>query len=101
MSNYEQKIATVLRLRPAQVAATIELLDAGNTLPFVARYRKEATGGLGEEQLRGLSELLAELVKIDPRSVGVGLYQHDVSQKWKARHTPGFLAILNSPPYSA
>jgi transcriptional accessory protein Tex/SPT6 len=38
-------------------------------------------GGLDEEQLRHLSDLLAGLVKIDPKSIGVGLYQHDVSQK--------------------
>jgi uncharacterized protein len=67
MPNHEQKIATALHLRPAQVAATIELLDAGNTLPFVARYRKEVTGGLDEEQLRSLSELLARLRALDER----------------------------------
>ena len=44
-----QKIATQLNIRQAQATAAIELLDAGNTLPFIARYRKEATGGLDEE----------------------------------------------------
>ncbi len=43
---YAETIATGLRLRPTQVAATIELLDAGNTIPFIARYRKERTAGL-------------------------------------------------------
>ncbi|MDY6874675.1 MAG: Tex family protein [Chloroflexota bacterium] len=65
--NYTQRISTQLNLRPAQVAATIELLDAGNTLPFIARYRKEMTSGLDEEQLRQLSTLLARLQALDKR----------------------------------
>lgn len=44
-------IASQLNIRPNQVAATIELLDDGNTLPFIARYRKEATGGLDEVKI--------------------------------------------------
>ena len=39
-------ISSELKVKPSQVAATIELLDGGNTLPFIARYRKEATGRL-------------------------------------------------------
>ncbi len=65
--NYAQRITTQLNLRPEQVTATIELFDAGNTLPFVARYRKEMTGGLDEEQLRQLSTLLARLRALDKR----------------------------------
>ena len=41
-----QKIATELALKPQQVNATISLLDEGSTVPFISRYRKEATGGL-------------------------------------------------------
>ena len=67
MTNHTQQIATQLNLRPEQVTATIELLDAGNTLPFIARYRKEVTGGLDEEQIRQLSALLARLRKLDER----------------------------------
>jgi protein Tex len=66
MSHPEQ-IARQLNLKPAQITAVIELLDAGNTLPFVARYRKEATGGLDEEQLRQISETLARLRNLDER----------------------------------
>src|SRR5512145_29469 len=66
-SNHAQKIAAQLNVRPAQVVSTIELLDAGNTLPFIARYRKEATGGLDEEQIRQLSELLEKLRALDER----------------------------------
>lgn len=67
MDNHTRQIAAQLNLRPDQVAATIELLDAGNTLPFIARYRKEATGGLDEEQIRQLSALLSKLRKLDER----------------------------------
>ncbi|MDQ3249660.1 MAG: RNA-binding transcriptional accessory protein, partial [Chloroflexota bacterium] len=65
--NYAQLIANQTNIRPAQIAATIDLLDAGNTLPFIARYRKEATGGLDEEQLRIIISLLDSLRKLDER----------------------------------
>ena len=53
------RIAPVVRAKQHQVAAAVALFDAGNTMPFVARYRKEATGGLDEVQLAGISEQLA------------------------------------------
>jgi len=65
--NHTQQIATQLNLRSEQVAAAIELLDGGNTLPFIARYRKEVTGGLDEEQIRQLGKLLARLRTLDER----------------------------------
>ena len=65
--NYSQEIARQLSIRPEQSAATIELLDSGNTIPFIARYRKEATHNLDEEQLRQLSELLEKLRQLDER----------------------------------
>lgn len=49
-------IARELGIRPAQVAATAKLLDEGNTVPFIARYRKEVTGELDEEQIRSVEE---------------------------------------------
>jgi len=60
-------IATQLTLRREQVAATIELLDADNTIPFIARYRKERTGGLDEEQLRHIASALDRLKTLDDR----------------------------------
>ncbi len=66
-SNYDQKLAAQLGLRPAQVASTIELLDGGNTLPFIARYRKEITGGLDEDQIRQLLESVTRLRAVDER----------------------------------
>lgn len=65
--SYDQKIAARLNLRPASVAATIELLDAGNTLPFIARYRKEMTGSLDETQIASLTELLDQFRALDER----------------------------------
>ncbi|MBB6413037.1 Tex family protein [Mesorhizobium sangaii] len=60
-------IATEITARPEQAAAAIELLDEGATVPFVARYRKEVTGGLDDTQLRLLSERLAYLRELDAR----------------------------------
>ena len=45
-------IATHLNVKPTQVSAAIQLLDEGNTIPFIARYRKEMTGSLDDEQVR-------------------------------------------------
>ena len=59
-------LAQELTLQPRQVASTLALFAEGNTLPFVARYRKEATGGLDETQLRAIqerSEYLSELAE--------------------------------------
>jgi len=60
-------IATEIGARPEQAAAAIGLLDEGATVPFVARYRKEVTGGLDDTQLRDLSERLAYLRELDAR----------------------------------
>ena len=54
-------IARELKLRPKQVEATMELLDGGNTVPFISRYRKEATGELDEEQVRTIEERMTYL----------------------------------------
>jgi uncharacterized protein len=67
MQEYAGKIAAQLTIRTPQVAATIELLDGGNTIPFIARYRKEVTGGLDEEQLRAIQSQLEALRKLDER----------------------------------
>jgi protein Tex len=64
---YSDTIAKEIGVRPDQTAAAIELIDAGNTIPFIARYRKEATGVLDEEQLRQIFELLAKKRSLDER----------------------------------
>ncbi len=64
---HDQKIATLLNVPVAKVTATIGLLDEGNTLPFIARYRKEVTGGLDEEQIRVIEEQVQSLRALDER----------------------------------
>ena len=66
--NFSQEIAQQLSIREEQATATIELLDSGNTIPFIARYRKEATHGLDEEQLRLLGDFLAKIHITSARS---------------------------------
>ncbi len=61
------RLATELSARPQQVAAAIELLDEGATVPFIARYRKETTGGLDDIQLRLLEERLRYLRELEER----------------------------------
>ncbi len=66
-----QTIATEIGARPDQVDAAVTLLDAGSTVPFVARYRKEATGGLDDTQLRTLSERLSYLRELEARRASI------------------------------
>ena len=65
--DYSERLAGEFSLRPAQVQAAVELLDAGNTIPFIARYRKEATGSLDDQVLRELAERLEYLRSLDKR----------------------------------
>ncbi|MEH6740809.1 MAG: Tex family protein, partial [Sulfitobacter sp.] len=64
-------IATYINARPEQVAATVALLDGGDTVPFVARYRKEVTGGLDDTQLRHLAERLGYLRVLEKRRASI------------------------------
>jgi uncharacterized protein len=70
-SVYAEKIAAELGLRPHQVSAALELLLAGNTIPFVARYRKEATGELDEVQLRDVRDRHEYLAELDERRAAI------------------------------
>ncbi|CAH8191342.1 RNA-binding transcriptional accessory protein [Vibrio aestuarianus] len=60
-------IAQELNVRPEQVTAAVTLIDDGNTVPFIARYRKEVTGGLDDTQLRNLDSRLSYLRELDDR----------------------------------
>ena len=71
LPSIEQRLALELAARPAQVAAAIALLDEGATVPFIARYRKEATGGLDDIQLRLLEERLRYLRELELRRSAV------------------------------
>jgi uncharacterized protein len=65
------QIAAELKVRPAQVNAAVELLDGGATVPFIARYRKEATDGLDDTQLRDLEARLGYLRELEDRRAAV------------------------------
>ena len=59
MNKIAKTIAEELNIKEGQVENTIKLIDEGNTIPFIARYRKEVTGGLSDEILRELGERLS------------------------------------------
>jgi len=88
---YADQIAKLLGLRPNQTAAAIELFDAGNTVPFIARYRKEATGTLDEEQLRQIQSSLDRLRAIDERRAAIL-----ASIEEQGKLTPELSAAINA-----
>ena len=65
------QLANEIKIRPEQVRAAVELIDGGATVPFIARYRKEATGGLDDIQLRELEARLAYLRELETRRTAV------------------------------
>lgn len=67
MDKIFKKIADELNIRETQVEATVKLIDDGNTIPFIARYRKEVTGNLSDETLRELDERLKYLRNLETR----------------------------------
>jgi len=67
LPSIEQRLAAEIAAKPAQIAAAIALLDEGATVPFISRYRKEATGGLDDTQLRLLEERLRYLRELEER----------------------------------
>ncbi len=71
MANLNRQIAEELGVREQQVEATVALLDGGATVPFVARYRKEITGGLDDAQLRTLEERLNYLRELEERRTAI------------------------------
>ncbi|MEK8084915.1 Tex family protein [Aquabacterium sp. A3] len=71
MDKILMQIAAELKVRPAQVNAAVELLDGGATVPFIARYRKEATDGLDDTQLRDLEARLGYLRELEDRRAAV------------------------------
>lgn len=69
--SHSEIIASQLRVKPSQVEAVIKLLDDGNTVPFIARYRKEMTGSLDDEQIRIIADELTRLRALDERRTAV------------------------------
>ena len=71
MVSIEERLAKELELKIGVVNNVVEMLDEGNTVPFIARYRKEKTGGLSDEVLRKFSERLTYLRNLDERKADV------------------------------
>jgi uncharacterized protein len=69
--NLTQRIATEMNLEARHVGSIIELIDAGNTIPFIARYRKEMTGSIDDQVLRALADRLQALRTLEARRVEV------------------------------
>ena len=69
--NITEELSQELNIKVSQVDATIKLIDEGNTIPFIARYRKEVTGGLSDETLRDLGERLNYLRNLEARKTEV------------------------------
>jgi len=84
-------IAIQLRVKNFQVENTVKLLDDGNTIPFIARYRKEATGELDEEQIRVIAERLAYLRNLEARKEEVS---HSLEEQGKL--TPELLQAISA-----
>ena len=68
---HAEQIASQLHVKPSQVEAVIKLLDEGNTVPFIARYRKEMTGSLDDEQIRIIADELVRLRALDERRASI------------------------------
>ncbi len=103
-ANITRQIAQELNVNPAQIEATITLLDAGDTVPFIARYRKEATGSLDDTQLRLLDERLHYLRELNERKDVVikaiteqGKLTPDLHQKILSAETKTRLEDLYKP----
>jgi uncharacterized protein len=87
------QIAAELKVRPAQVNAAVELLDGGATVPFIARYRKEATEGLDDTQLRDLEARLGYLRELEERRAAV---LKSIDEQGKL--TPALRAAVDAAP---
>ncbi len=99
-----ETLAGELNARPAQITAAVELLDGGATVPFIARYRKEATGGLDDTRLRHLEERLAYLRELEERREVVlrsieeqGKLDDDLREAIEAAETKTRLEDLYAP----
>ena len=93
MDKILSQLAAELQVRPQQVNAAVELLDGGATVPFIARYRKEATGGLDDIQLRELESRLTYLRELEDRRAAV---LKSIDEQGKL--TPELRAAIESVP---
>ena len=99
-----KKIAEELQIRPDQVQAVVNLIDEGNTIPFIARYRKEAHGALNDEVLRNLDERLTYLRNLEEKKASVlasmeelGVLTDDLKKKMEQAQTLAVIEDLYRP----
>lgn len=102
--DYFSKIATELNIYPGQVQAAAALLDEGATVPFISRYRKEATGSLDEVQITGIRDRLEELRALDARREAIlkslderGLLTDELKEKVLIAETMAVLEDIYLP----
>ncbi|OGU36464.1 MAG: RNA-binding transcriptional accessory protein, partial [Hydrogenophilales bacterium RIFOXYA1_FULL_63_33] len=93
LPSIEHRLAAEIAAKPAQVAAAIALLDEGATVPFIARYRKEATGGLDDTQLRLLEDRLRYLRELEARRAAI---VESIAEQGKM--TPELLKAISLAP---
>ena len=93
MSKILAQLAVEIQIRPDQVRAAVDLLDGGATVPFIARYRKEVTGGLDDVQLRELEYRLGYLRELEDRRAAV-----IKSIQEQGKLTPELLAAIEAAP---
>ena len=96
LPSIEQRLAAEIAAKPAQVAAAIALLDEGATVPFISRYRKEATGGLDDAQLRLLEDRLRYLRELEARRAAI---VESIAEQGKM--TPELLKAISLAPDKA
>ena len=104
MKTHIEQLAQSLQLNARQIEKTITLLDEGNTLPFIARYRKEVTGGFDEEEIRAIQDGIGRLRALDERRETIlkaiseqGKLTADLKQKITAAGTLNALEDLYLP----
>src|ERR1700749_4904088 len=104
LESHIAKIAAELNIKPAQIGATAKLLEEGGTVPFIARYRKEATGSLDEVAITSIRDRLGQLEKIDQsraaliKSLDEGkVLTHELKGKIDAAETMAALEDLYQP----
>ncbi len=76
-SRINNQIASEMKVRPQQIAVVVALMDEGATVPFIARYRKDVTGGLDDTQLRNIEERLPSLRELEDRRGAILKSIHD------------------------
>ena len=93
MQKITRQLADEIKISEAQVRSAVELLDGGATVPFIARYRKEVTGGLDDIQLRELEARLSYLRELEDRRAAV-----IKSIQEQGKLTPELLAAIEAAP---